>query len=412
MTYEKARYLATLVYGDLSVLELAILQDSLRFDFNVVAFNGLIALIECDPKTAASLAIKLGGCYKMARIGGTSIDDALENLVLPDNPKFSWTISAYGVSSETFDETMHSVRSSLKDSSLGKSRYLPPSVDGVNRNLPNHSGDFREMKLKDLNEKILHPEKSQAGFDIVVAGGLNSGQTLFGFTTDTSDHAGFEKRDFSRSYQGPTMTIGPRLARVLVNLAITKENGSLLDPFCGLGTILQEALITGYNVCGVDISSSKLDRCKSNLNWLRSQFGVSQKQRQLIKRGDAMYLVRENLPKIDGIASEPILLPIFAENPSREVASIAIREAFHVYRKTLESLRNLLDVGSRIALVAPAIVDSSGREHKIEFDQLVNGLRYRLFEPKSACFKAKYPFRVQSSRKKTIQRDVYVISAE
>ncbi len=410
MSDNRSQFLTTLVYGQLSVLELASLQQSSEVDFKLLAHNDLTALIECDLKTTTSLIGRLGGSYKIVKLCGTSVEDVFENLPLPDDHKFAWTISSYGAPSESLEDTRESVRSFLKDKSLGKSRYILPDSfkKGAASDDASHA---RELKLKELRDKVVRPASGRAGFDIVVAANLIQDQNLFGYTIDTSDHEGFEKRDFSRSYQNPTITIGLRLARVLVNLAMNRKRGSLLDPFCGLGTILQEALVLGYDVCGVDISASKLERCNTNLNWLRSNSRISPKQRQVVIHGDASKLRKDNLPKIDGVATEPILLPIFANNPSGQEGSAAIGKTSRIYRETFKSLHSLLDVGTRVAFVAPAIVDAAGREHRIHFDQIVNSSDYRLFKPESANFEAAYPFRVPSSRKKTIQRDVYVMEA-
>ena len=47
----------------------------------------------------------------------------------------------------------------------------------------------------------------------------------------------------------------PKLAQTIINLASGPHlpNQTLLDPFCGTGVVLQEALLMGYNVYGTDI---------------------------------------------------------------------------------------------------------------------------------------------------------------
>lgn len=405
------QFVVTLAYGNLSTLELASLQQSNILDFKLLAHSDLAVLIECESETASALISRLGGSYKLARVCGTTIDDLLDHLPLPDDPKFAWTISGYGVSSEMLEEIKQSVRSFLKEMSLGKSRYVLPDVDSQNRSSHDDSGHVQELKLKNLSEKVLRTSNNRDGIDIVAVADLIKGHTLFGYTIKASDYVGFEKRDFSRSYQNPTMTIGPRLARVLVNLAMKKSGGSLLDPFCGLGTILQEALVLGYDVCGVDISASKLERCRANLNWLKTDFDISEKRRRMLIRGDASNLNKEKLPKISGVATEPILLPIFASNPTGAEGTAAIYKASHVYRETFESLHNLVEAGTRMVFVVPAIVDSAGREHGIHLDQIVNESHYQLFKPELISLQKSYPLRVHSSRKKIIQRDVYVMEA-
>lgn len=43
----------------------------------------------------------------------------------------------------------------------------------------------------------------------------------------------------------------PKLAQIMVNVAVgNATRATILDPFCGTGTVLQEALLKGYDVCG------------------------------------------------------------------------------------------------------------------------------------------------------------------
>ena len=64
----------------------------------------------------------------------------------------------------------------------------------------------------------------------------------------------------------------PKLAQVIINLATENKNkGILLDPFCGTGVILQEAMLMGYHCLGTDISDRMIDYSNRNLLWLKTQ---------------------------------------------------------------------------------------------------------------------------------------------
>jgi len=74
----------------------------------------------------------------------------------------------------------------------------------------------------------------------------------------------------------------PKLAQIMINLALAESlrgaigdeaiqgGGSLtlLDPFCGTGVVLQEALLMGFSVYGTDISPRMIDYTHTNLDWL------------------------------------------------------------------------------------------------------------------------------------------------
>ena len=45
----------------------------------------------------------------------------------------------------------------------------------------------------------------------------------------------------------------PKLAQIIVSLSGTQPGQTVLDPFCGTGVVLQEALIMGAIVYGFDL---------------------------------------------------------------------------------------------------------------------------------------------------------------
>ncbi len=60
-------------------------------------------------------------------------------------------------------------------------------------------------------------------------------------------------------------SLKPDFARFLVNLARTKEGDTVLDPFCGTGSILIEAGLMGMKAIGSDIDAGMVHACKRNL---------------------------------------------------------------------------------------------------------------------------------------------------
>ena len=67
-------------------------------------------------------------------------------------------------------------------------------------------------------------------------------------TVQVTNPAILEKRDILRPNIDYSYSISLRLAKILINLSEIKANQMLLDPFCNIGTILQEALIKKINI--------------------------------------------------------------------------------------------------------------------------------------------------------------------
>ncbi len=61
------------------------------------------------------------------------------------------------------------------------------------------------------------------------------------------------------------ITMHPRLARFIVNLARVKKGNKILDPFCGTGSILIEAGLIALKVFGSDIDDKMLNASQMNL---------------------------------------------------------------------------------------------------------------------------------------------------
>ena len=70
-------------------------------------------------------------------------------------------------------------------------------------------------------------------------------ETWVGTTVAVHNPFEFQKRDVCKPNQRRIFAMPPRIARIMVNLSACTPGKVLLDPFCGVGTILQEALLGG-----------------------------------------------------------------------------------------------------------------------------------------------------------------------
>jgi len=70
----------------------------------------------------------------------------------------------------------------------------------------------------------------------------------------------------NRPYFHP-VALEPKLCRAMINLAMVKEGSTILDPFCGTGSIMLEANTMNINAIGCDLSGKM---CKGTLTNLRS----------------------------------------------------------------------------------------------------------------------------------------------
>ena len=212
--------------------------------------------------------------------------------------------------------------------------------------------EFKTQKIKaqDITHKIspteiINKKMIETGSDFVYA------NEMFFHTIAVSDVREIERRDTKRPVQDVTGAISIRLAKILINLSQVKDNGELLDPFCGIGTILQEALLMNINVTGVDVSSEKVDSARKNLEWLKSQYRINNKYRLSI--GDARFLSRILRYKVDAIATEPYLGPLVKEKLSIKEAEKRIDELTQLYKIFFEEAYKILNSNGFLAIILP-----------------------------------------------------------
>ncbi len=94
-------------------------------------------------------------------------------------------------------------------------------------------------------------------------------------TTAVQNIDDYSKRDFDRPKRDAFVgMLPPKLAQIMINLAVGKmanvdeetKPTTILDPFCGTGVVLQEAMIMGYSVIGSDLSEKMVDYTQENLD--------------------------------------------------------------------------------------------------------------------------------------------------
>ena len=84
------------------------------------------------------------------------------------------------------------------------------------------------------------------------------------------------------------VSLPPRLARAMVNLALPSGVGKLLDPFCGTGGLLIEAVDCKLDASGSDLDGEMVDATRENM----LHFGFS----ATLEQGDAAAVVQQMRP--------------------------------------------------------------------------------------------------------------------
>ena len=183
----------------------------------------------------------------------------------------------------------------------------------------------------------------------------------FGLTSQEYDYSKIKERDMNKPIRRESLAISPRLAKILVNLSEAKENDLLLDPFCGVGGILQEALLKNINVHGIDKDTDAIKSAEKNLNWLKQNYQI--KNSCKLENTDSKQT--PNL-QFDAIATETPLGEVLRKKPDKKEAEKIIKNFENLIIPILKRLKQVKKPKAKIAMTIPAIQDQKVNLEKIK----------------------------------------------
>jgi len=232
---------------------------------------------------------------------------------------------------------------------------------------------FREEKLKATEKKLTGRIKLQSG---EIVSNLSSNliheqyfifENTFGSIIESCDYDKIEKRDMTKPIRRESLSISPRLAKILINLSKVKENETLLDPFCGIGVILQEALLQNIKVIGIDVDANAIEGAKSNLEWFKFQ----KKDYQLINDDSS----KVNIPLVHGIAAEPDLGELQKSMPTPDKAQKMLAGFEKLMIVVLKNLKN--KVHGRIAFTCP-LIKTNQKKIECNFQKIASSVGLKI----------------------------------
>jgi predicted DNA methylase len=173
----------------------------------------------------------------------------------------------------------------------------------------------------------------------------------------------------------------PKLAQIMVNLAVgNAAKATILDPFCGTGTVLQEALLKGYDVCGSDLSQKMIDYTTENLTWLQSKYHITGTVRSL-EQADAMTYQWPKAQQLDAVVCETYLGQPFSTPPSPKKLHEVTGNCNHIITNFLHNIHSQLTPGTTLCIAVPAWRDASRNLTHLPLIKDLETLGYILQQP-------------------------------
>jgi tRNA G10 N-methylase Trm11 len=305
--------------------------------------DGSAAFLDTFDTIDADAAIrKLGGTIKIGLIEKTSAKEDFSHNVLFDilkrktditeGGKFPFGISAYGRVGHDIKKTGMSLKTRLKESGINP-RWV----------------DSRERQLSSV---VVETNKlASRGVELVLISCKND--IASGRTIAVQPFRELSFRDYGRPARDDRSgMLPPKLAQVMLNLSGAAPDSAVLDPFCGSGTILTEAMLRGFkNLSGADISSKAVTDTKANSLWIKEKFHLANNLPNL-RVADACSLSKiYNSRSFDAIITEPFLGP---QRGHRDFQTIA-DELSALYSMAIKEFSKILKQDGRAVMIWPVL---------------------------------------------------------
>src|SRR4030042_2012560 len=307
------------ILGKNPILSKAEIEAVLKFkEYRIknIEFGGRVLVIETEKKLDIDwLNNRLGGTVKIGKTLDTindfeDFDSKFFSLLKFDKNKVFFGFSLYQLEPQALLKHL-----------AKKLTPVAMEIKRILREEKNINSRYVVSKELELSSVIVKKNKLlKNGAEICFF--VKENEILVGQTLAVQPFEEFGSRDYARpSRDQLSGMLPPKLARIMVNLAQLKEDAQILDPFCGSGTVLQEALLLGYqNLIGSDQSPKAISDTKNNLDWLATKFNLNTNNVQLYNVPIKFLNKKINTKSIDAIIAEPYLGP--ALKGSESIAQI------------------------------------------------------------------------------------------
>jgi tRNA G10 N-methylase Trm11 len=181
-------------------------------------------------------------------------------------------------------------------------------------------------------------------------------------TLVVQDFEDYGRRDYQRPVRDEKQgMIPPKVAQIMLNLSGGNPNDTILDPFCGIGTIVQEGLLLGYKMLGSDINSTAIKGSQQNLEWFRNRYHVAPGKYHF-ETSNATKVARllQN-EQIKTIVTEGTLGPIYFKYPNSKEISQNFQNLEALYKECFSEFAKILPPKGKIVMCIPAY--KSGKDH-------------------------------------------------
>lgn len=307
--------------------------------------NDRVVVIQTEQEIPFPSLAHLGGCDRVGRVVGTyptkpTVQDILAALSPIPGARIAFGLSTFG--------------------DLGFDRKFLVAIK-------------KEARQREVRISFIEPNKKgehQLSSAQVLFNGLyrepNAEVTvlpirdawLLVHTVWVQDIQAYERRDTSRPVRDPRVgMLPPKLAQIMINVtsANLASNAALYDPFCGVGTILQEGALMGRPMIGSDSSKEMVAASQQNVAAVSPAAAVE------IFQHDVYSPFPSRLRgKVEGMVTEPWLGTPLTSPLSLARGEKYIAGLLPLYRAFFQHAASILPAGSPLLCIFPRVRTTKG----------------------------------------------------
>ncbi len=240
---------------------------------------------------------------------------------------------------------------------------------------------FVESNEGNLSSVIIKKNKllGEHGCDLNLI--YNQEIIFIGQSQSVQDFELYSQLDYGRpAYEAKVGMLPPKLAQTMINLSRQSDEDihslHLLDPFCGSGTVLNQAVFSGFiHIYGTDIDPQAIQRSKENLSYVSQLLGTVDIDLNLqtidVNKLSTM-LTKAN---IDKVISEAHLGPALSGKESKGQLNENKRLLEIIYKGAFQEIYKVMKPGGILVLTIPIFLY---KQQLIKFD--IQNLIYNNFK--------------------------------
>jgi tRNA (guanine10-N2)-dimethyltransferase len=328
------------ILGAQPALSIAELKAVLGKNAQIAASSNEVVLVDDHELDVARLQHRLAGIVKTGQIIGEleswHEEDAGDLIAsyaagAADTGKISFGISVYDLGNKP------------------KTAGIRRDTKRVGMQVKKHLKDTgRPVRFVTSREDTLSSVIVQTN-DLLTSGGEfvimpASDKIYLGQTAAVQNFESWSRRDFGRpARDAKSGMLPPKLARMMINLSGAElSKASLLDPFCGSGTVLMEAALMGVQeLIGSDIDPKAISATKKNLDWIAKEEQLDVPPTELFACDVAAIASKIEDP-VDLIVAEGYLGPPLKGRETKDQMKRNIDQLVALYETTLRELRAVI----------------------------------------------------------------------